>query len=227
MSFSRCSLTSSETRSPPSATPCWWHESPELNETLQWSTDVIERQVKQLARLIDDLLDVSRIGQGKIQLRKEVVDVGPILNSAVDTVRPLIEERKHKLFVSFGSGTLRVKADPVRLEQVAVNLLTNAAKYTESGGRIWLTAEQDESDIVIQFRDTGIGIPPEKLPEMFELFVQGDRSLARSEGGLGIGLTLVKSLVEMHRGSVSASSEGVGERKRIHRSAAGRRESPH
>ena len=101
-------------------------------------------------------------------------------------------------------------ADPVRLEQIAVNLLTNAAKYTESGGRIRLTAEQDGSDVVIQVRDNGMGIPPEKLPAMFELFVQGDRSAARSEGGLGIGLTLVKSLVEMHGGSVAAASEGPG-----------------
>jgi PAS domain S-box-containing protein len=182
----------------------------ELTEQLQWSTEVIERQVKQLARLIDDLLDVSRISRGKIQLRKEVVDIGPILNSAVDTVRPLIEDRKHELNVSFRSGTLRVKADPVRLEQIVVNLLTNAAKYTEAGGRIWLTAEQIRNDVVIQVRDTGVGIPPEKLPEMFELFVQDNSSLARSEGGLGIGLTLVKSLVEMQQGTVSASSDGPG-----------------
>ena len=181
-----------------------------LDETLQWTTDIIERQVKQLARLVDDLLDVSRINQGKIELRKEVVDIGPILNSAVDAARPLIEERKHKLFVSFGSGTLRVTADPVRLEQIAVNLLSNAAKYTESGGRIWLIAEQVGAEIVIQFRDNGVGIPPEKLPSMFELFVQGDRSSARSEGGLGIGLTLVKSLVEMQQGTISAVSEGAG-----------------
>jgi PAS domain S-box-containing protein len=182
----------------------------ELNETLRWCTEVTERQVKQLSRLIDDLLDVSRINQGKIQLRKEVVDIGPIINCAVDVVRPLIEERKHKLSVSFGPGTLRVNADPVRLEQIVVNLLTNAAKYTGTGGRLWLTAEHDESDVVLRFRDTGVGIPPEKLPAMFQLFVQGDESITRSEGGLGIGLTLVKNLVELHEGSVSASSEGVG-----------------
>src|SRR5581483_8611238 len=134
-----------------------------LDEMLDWATEVIERQVRQLARLIDDLLDVSRITRGKIQLRREPVDVGPILSSAVDAVRTLIEERKHKLDVSFGPGTLRVNADPVRLEQVAVNLLTNAAKYTESGGRIRLTAEQDGPEVIIQVRDNGIGIPPEKL----------------------------------------------------------------
>ncbi|MBX6314154.1 MAG: PAS domain S-box protein, partial [Isosphaeraceae bacterium] len=157
----------------------------DLDEPLRWSTEVIERQARLLARLIDDLLDVSRITQGKIQLRKEVVDVGPILNSAVDTVRPLIESRKHELHVSFRPGTLRVQADPVRLEQIVVNLLTNAAKYTEVGGCIWLAAEQVGDNIVIRVRDTGIGIPPEKLSQMFELFVQDDRSLARSEGGLG------------------------------------------
>src|SRR5262249_41129651 len=159
---------------------------------------------------IDDLLDASRITRGKIQLRKEVVEVGPILTSAVDSVRPLLEERKHTLDVSFGSGSLRVQADPVRFEQVVVNLLTNAVKYTEAGGQIRLSARQEGSDVIIKVRDNGMGIPPEKLATMFELFVQGDRSAARTEGGLGIGLTLVKSLVEMHGGSVSASSQGPG-----------------
>jgi PAS domain S-box-containing protein len=181
-----------------------------LDESLAWSTEVIERQVKHLARLIDDLLDVSRITRGKIRLRPEVIDVGPILNSAVDSVRPLIEQRKHELNVSFGSGSLRVKADPVRLEQVIVNLLTNAAKYTDAGGRISLTAGQVADEIIIQVHDNGIGIAPERLPQMFDLFVQGDRALARSEGGLGIGLTLVKSLVEMQQGTVTAKSEGPG-----------------
>ncbi len=182
----------------------------ELDEPLRWSTEIIERQVRHLARLIDDLLDVSRINRGKIQLREDVVDIGPILYGAVEAVRPLVEERKHKLDVSFGPGVLRVKADPIRLEQVVVNLLGNAAKYMESGGHIWLTGERDGSDVAIRVRDTGIGIPPEKLPQMFELFVQGDRTLARSEGGLGIGLTLVKSLVEMHGGTITATSEGPG-----------------
>lgn len=181
-----------------------------LDEPLAWSTEVIERQSKHLTRLIDDLLDVSRITQGKIQLRNEVVHIGPILNSAVEVVRPLMEERKHELNVSFRPGPLRVHADPVRLEQIGVNLLTNAAKYTTTGGRIWLTAEQMGDDIVIRVRDSGVGIPPEKLTQIFDLFVQDDRSLARSEGGLGIGLTLVKSLVEMQQGTISASSDGRG-----------------
>ncbi len=171
---------------------------------------MIDRQVRHLSRLIDDLLDVSRINQGKIQLRKEVVDVVPILNSALDTVRPFAETRGHQLSTIYGPGPLRVEADPVRLEQVVVNLLTNAAKYTESGGRIWLHAGSEGADLVIRVRDTGIGMNPDRLPEMFDLFVQGERSIARSEGGLGIGLTLVKSLVEMHGGQVSATSEGPG-----------------
>ena len=174
-----------------------------------WSMDVIDRQIRLLARLVDDLLDVSRITRGKIQLHKERIDAYPVVNSAIEVVRPLIEQRAHELTVSMRPG-LRLEADPTRLEQILVNLLTNAAKYTESGGNISLTARQEESDLVIKIRDTGIGIAPEKLPLMFELFAQGDRSLARSEGGLGIGLTLVRSLAELHGGSVTATSEGPG-----------------
>ena len=172
--------------------------------------EVINRQIKHLARLIDDLLDVSRITRGKIRLRKETVDIAPILKSAVETVRSLLDERKHELTMSVTPGTLWLEADPTRLEQILSNLLSNAAKYTDNGGHIWLSADREGHDIVIRVRDTGIGIAPEKLPQMFELFVQGDRSLARSEGGLGIGLTLVRSLTEMHGGSVTAASEGPG-----------------
>ena len=179
-------------------------------ETLEWSKDVIERQVKHLSRLIDDLLDVSRISQGKIELRKTVVDAGDLLNNAVETVRAFIKERKHELNLSFPVGSMPVEVDPVRLEQVVVNLLTNAAKYTPAGGRISLSAERVGADIVIHVQDNGLGIAPEKLPEMFELFTQAETALDRSEGGLGIGLALVKSLVEMHGGTVSASSEGCG-----------------
>jgi PAS domain S-box-containing protein len=176
----------------------------------RWSQDVIERQVRHLARLIDDLLDISRITRGKIELRKELVDARPILVQAIESVQPLIRDRSHELNISSTPGTLPLEVDATRLEQIVVNLLTNAAKYTEPGGRIWLSAQQEGGEIVIRVRDTGMGIPPEKIPAMFELFVQGDRSLARSEGGLGIGLTLVKTLVEMHFGSVSASSAGPG-----------------
>ncbi len=180
-----------------------------VQDQIDWSMEVINRQVKHLTRLIDDLLDVSRITRGKVQLRKEQIDAYPVINGALEAIRPLIRQRNHELIVSLQPG-LRLDADPTRLEQILVNLLTNAAKYTESGGTIWFTAGREGNDIVIKVRDTGIGIPPEKLPQMFELFAQGDRSLARSEGGLGIGLTLVRSLAEMHGGSATATSEGPG-----------------
>ncbi len=179
-------------------------------EHLDWSMQVIARQIKHLTRLIDDLLDVSRISRGKIELRRDVLDATPILDSAVATVRPLADERKHTFDVRIDRGNLWVNADPTRLEQVVVNLLNNAAKYSENGGHIELTARRDEADVVIIVKDRGVGIAPEKLPAMFELFAQGDRSLARSEGGLGIGLTIVKKLVEMHGGNIAAASGGVG-----------------
>lgn len=178
-------------------------------EDLAWAKDVVKRQVKHLGRLIDDLLDVSRLTRGKMSLRKAVLDLSPIVSSAVEVVRPLIEERKHELSVSL-AGVLRLESDPLRLEQILVNLLTNAAKYTEAGGHISLQAKREANDIVIRVIDTGVGISAELLPHVFDLFVQGDRTIARSEGGLGIGLTLVKNLVEMHGGTVSALSEGHG-----------------
>ena len=182
----------------------------ETEDELEWAKEVVLRQVKHLARLIDDLLDVSRISRGKIVLRKEFISLSPVVGSAVEAVRPLMEERKHELSVSLVNGGLRLEADPLRLEQVLVNLLTNAAKYTDAGGRIALTARQEGGEIVIKVRDTGMGITPELLPRIFDLFAQGDRTIARSEGGLGIGLTLVQKLTEMHGGSVTAASEGPG-----------------
>lgn len=178
-------------------------------EHREWAGGMIERQVKHLGRLIDDLLDVSRISRGKIQLRIERLDATTTLRGAVESVRRLIEQREHELIVSLPADGLWVDADPTRLEQVVVNLLTNAAKYTEPGGHIWLSAQREGGNIVIRVRDDGLGISPERLPEMFLLFAQGERSIARSEGGLGIGLTLVKGLVEMHGGSVTAWSEGA------------------
>lgn len=177
-------------------------------EDLEWSRDVTARQVKNFAHLIDDLLDAARISQGKIQLRKEVIDAVPVLRHAVDAVRPLIEERKHELLLSFTSTDLRIEVDTTRFEQMLVNLLTNAAKYTPSGGRIQLIAGTEGSELVCRVRDNGLGISPELLPRMFELFAQADRSLARSEGGLGIGLTLVRSLAELHGGTITAASDG-------------------
>ncbi|WP_148591937.1 PAS domain-containing hybrid sensor histidine kinase/response regulator [Aquisphaera giovannonii] len=179
-------------------------------EESEWSMDVINRQVRHLSRLIDDLLDVSRITRGKIELRKEVVDVAPIVAGAVEATRPLLDERQHQVTVAADPGQMWLEADPTRLEQILSNLLNNAAKYTDNGGRIWVTASLEGPDVVLRVRDTGMGIPPEKLPQMFELFAQGDRTLARSEGGLGIGLTLVRALTELHGGSVTAASDGPG-----------------
>lgn len=180
------------------------------DDARDWARDVITRQVGQLTQLIDDLLNASRVSQGKVELRKRRIEIVPALLNAADAVRPLLDERGHRLETSFQPADLAIDADPVRLEQIVVNLLNNAAKYTDPGGRIALSAYRDADSVVISVRDNGTGIPPEELPRMFELFVQGKRSLGRSEGGLGIGLTLVKSLAELHGGSISASSEGRG-----------------
>ncbi len=179
-------------------------------EDLEWSRDVTARQVRNFAHLINDLLDVARITEGKIQLHKEFIDVALVIRHAVEAVKPLVDERGHELLVSFTSTNLRLVADSTRIEQILVNLLTNAAKYTPSGGRIQLISGVEGDEVVFRVRDNGLGILPELLPKMFDLFTQGDRSLDRSEGGLGIGLTLVKSLAELHRGGVSATSEGPG-----------------
>jgi CheY-like chemotaxis protein len=179
-------------------------------EDIGFAKDIIERQTGQLGRLIDDLLDVSRITSGKIRLKRELCDAGTILKQAIESAEPLIREKGHTFISEYEEGTLPLRADPLRLEQIVVNLLTNAAKYTESGGRIRVRAGREGEHVVISVEDNGVGIPPEKLPQMFELFAQGERSIARSEGGLGLGLTIVQKLAEMHGGSVSAESEGPG-----------------
>src|SRR5262249_45361839 len=150
--------------------------------------------------LVDDLLDVSRITRGKIQLRKQTVALASIVAHAIDTVRPLIEAQKHRLTVLLPQEPVHVEADPTRLEQVLANLLANAAKYTEPGGRIEFVAERGDSELTVRVRDNGLGISAELLPRIFDMFSQADRCLARSQGGLGIGLTLVRTLVEMHGG---------------------------
>jgi signal transduction histidine kinase len=175
-----------------------------------WAQNVIEGQVKNFSRLIDDLLDVSRITRGKILLKKQVVDVKPIIAQAVNSVTPLMHDREHQLTVECDHGDALVDVDPTRLEQIVANLLNNAAKYSEDRARIRLRSEVRNADLVISVKDTGIGIAPDQLQAVFELFAQGDRSMARSEGGLGIGLTLVKKLIEMHGGSVVGESEGIG-----------------
>jgi PAS domain S-box-containing protein len=171
-----------------------------------WARDVIERQVKTLVHLVDDLLDFSRITQGKIQLRLEPLELGPLLNRAAAMVRHQVGERRHALSISLPEEPIRLVADPTRLEQIVVNLLGNAIKYTEPGGRIGLEAEREGAEALIAVRDSGVGISAEMLPRVFDLFTQVERSRDRSQGGLGIGLTVVRSLVEMLGGSVSVSS---------------------
>lgn len=183
----------------------------ELREHLDWSLDVIRRQIHHLSRLIDDLLDVSRISHGKIELRCESLNIWTVVRYAVEMVRPMIDEKNHALELSVeDESALWVDGDPMRLEQIFVNLLSNAAKYTGEGGMIEVAGRLDGDAVVVEVSDDGAGIPAEKIPEMFELFVQGDRSLARSEGGLGIGLTVVKNLVELHNGKITAESGGPG-----------------
>jgi signal transduction histidine kinase len=182
-----------------------------LHTEMHWARDMIDRQLRLLNRLVDDLLDVSRITRGKIQLRFEPVDVAAVVTSAVETSRPLIESRNHNLTVAAPAEPIYVSGDFDRLAQVLSNLLNNAAKYTESNGHIWLTVERESGNAVFRVRDTGAGIPPNMLPYVFDLFTQLDPSLDRSHGGLGIGLTLVRHLVEMHQGSVQALSQGTGQ----------------
>jgi PAS domain S-box-containing protein len=171
---------------------------------------VIGRQIRHLSRLVDDLLDVSRLTRGRIELRKREEELRPIVEGAVETTRPVLEQKGHRLTVSLPGEPVWLEADATRIEQVLANLLHNAAKFTDPGGKIELTAEIDGPQAVIRVRDDGQGIEPELLPRIFDLFVQEDRSLARSHGGLGIGLTLVRSLVERHGGRVEAHSAGPG-----------------
>ncbi len=177
---------------------------------LEQARTLIERQLGQMVRLVDDLMDVSRISRNKLELRKEPVELSSVVQSAVETIRPLIEQMGHDLTVTLPPPPVVIEADPVRLAQVFMNLLNNSAKYTERGGHIRLTAERQGSDVVVAVKDTGIGIPADKLPTVFDLFSQVEGSLSHSQGGLGIGLSLVKRLVEMHDGSVEAKSDGLG-----------------
>jgi signal transduction histidine kinase/ActR/RegA family two-component response regulator len=172
--------------------------------------DILRRQLDQMVRLIDDLLDVSRISQGKVQVRKEQVELADVVGSAVETVRPLIDAQTHELTVAVPPEAIYLNADPTRLAQVFLNLLNNAAKYTEPGGHIWLSAARQDGAVVVSVRDNGIGIAPEHRSHIFEMFSQVSPALERSHGGLGIGLSLVRGLVELHGGSVEAKSDGIG-----------------
>ncbi|MDB5887081.1 MAG: multi-sensor hybrid histidine kinase [Polaromonas sp.] len=172
----------------------------------QQACRIIERQVGNLTHLVDDLLEVSRISTGRVQLRRERMAVSDVVDRAVETASVLIAQRRHELTLSVPAQPLWLHADAARLEQVVVNLLTNAAKYTDAGGHLWLSVEQEADEAVLRVRDTGVGIPAELLPRIFDMFTQADRSLDRSQGGLGIGLCLVQRLVELHGGSVQAAS---------------------
>jgi signal transduction histidine kinase/ActR/RegA family two-component response regulator len=180
---------------------------PEILENVR---GIMENQVQQMVRLVDDLMDVSRITQGKIELRKERVMLGDIIKNAVEIAKPLIEENNHTLMVKLPAEVIWLEADFTRIAQVFSNLLNNAAKYTERGGTIEISARMEDQKVHVSMQDNGLGIPPEKLKHIFDLFAQVDSSIERSRGGLGIGLTLVKKLVEMHGGTIQAESMGLG-----------------
>jgi PAS domain S-box-containing protein len=182
----------------------------EVDSSASRIVEMMERQVNHMVRLVDDLMEISRITRGKIELRKERVELARVVRSAVETSRPLIDAAGHQLTVDLPTEPLGLQGDAVRLAQVIANLLNNAAKYTDAGGHIWLSVYRDGGSAVIAVRDTGIGIPQDMLPRVFDLFMQVDRQDGIARGGLGIGLALVKSLVEMHGGSVEARSAGPG-----------------
>jgi signal transduction histidine kinase/CheY-like chemotaxis protein len=177
---------------------------------LEKACAMMDRQLGHMVRLIDDLLDLSRITNGKIELRKERIDLTAAVQDALETSRPLIEASGHQLTLTLPPQPVYVDADRTRLAQVFANLLNNSAKYTERGGRIWLTVERQGSDVVVKVKDNGVGISADMLPKVFDMFTQANRSLDRSQGGLGIGLSLVRGLVEMHGGSVEVHSDGQG-----------------
>ncbi|WP_434148703.1 PAS domain-containing sensor histidine kinase [Methylocaldum gracile subsp. desertum] len=180
------------------------------NPKILWARDMVDRQVDHLARLVDDLLDVSRIVQGKLTLHKTPLDIATVVRQAIETSQSYIDAQHHTLSVSMPDEPMPLEGDPVRLTQVVSNLLNNAAKYTRQGGRIWLTVTRDDGDAVISVRDTGEGIPGTLLPYLFDIFTQGQRTLDRAQGGLGLGLTIVRKIVELHEGRIEAKSEGPG-----------------
>jgi signal transduction histidine kinase len=179
-------------------------------EALDSSRAMIERQVGIMVRLIEDLLDVARITQNKLRLAPEMISVREFIEQALEISRPLIDKARLTLEVTAPAGGVRLMGDRVRLAQVLANLLNNAAKFTEAGGKVWLSAVQENGEVVIRVRDTGVGVAPEALPKLFEWFTQAEQRKQRAQGGLGIGLGLVRQLAQMHGGRVSASSEGEG-----------------
>jgi signal transduction histidine kinase/ActR/RegA family two-component response regulator len=180
------------------------------NPKVEKARQIVDRQVGHLARLLDDLFDVSRITTGRVELRKEAVNLATAVANALEASHALIQERGQALSVSLPEEVLWVDADPLRLEQVIANLVNNAARYTPAAGHISLNVRRENADVVLRVQDDGVGITAEMLPRIFELFTQADQSLARSNGGLGIGLTIVRNLVELHGGTVTATSDGPG-----------------
>ena len=179
-------------------------------EAVEQSTTMMVRQLQHLVRLVDDLLDVSRISRGKIQLRKERLALAAVIGSALETCEPVVRQQDDELTVTLPDEPVYVDADKTRLAQAVCNLVSNAVKYSERGSRIWLTVRRDRDQAILSVKDAGIGIPAAMLPKVFDLFTQVDRTLEKSQGGLGVGLTIVKRLVEMHGGTVEAKSEGYG-----------------
>ena len=177
---------------------------------LRWSHDVIERQVSHMARLLDDLLDVSRITRGKLEVRKTEAELSPIVEAGIEMARPLIDQRHHTLKIDFTRDPCPLQADPLRLAQVVCNLLTNAAKYTDAHGEIRLSTRREGDTAVLRVEDSGVGLSQESLGQIFRMFVQIGSTLDRTEGGLGIGLALAKGLVELHDGQIEAHSGGLG-----------------
>ena len=180
------------------------------NADHEWICDVVSRQTEHVLHLVDDLMDVSRLAHGKVGLRKMPVELSHLISQAIEAVQPLLNTRTQHLAVSLPSRPVRLLADPTRLVQVLTNLLNNAAKYTEDDGQIWLTAAEEEGEVVVRVRDNGIGIAAAMLPRVFDLFTQVPGALDRSDGGLGLGLAMVDQLIKLHGGSVKAFSDGPG-----------------
>lgn len=180
------------------------------NRDLEWSRDVIDRQVEAMAHILEDLFDISRISRGRLELRKQRILLSDVIASALETSRPVIKDAGHELTVSMPHEPIQLEADPVRLSQVFSNLLNNAAKYTEDHGKIALTATLEDQHVLVSIKDTGIGISLQMLPKIFEIFSQAPRALDRAQGGLGIGLSLVRGIVALHGGSIEAKSDGAG-----------------
>ncbi|WP_308602424.1 HAMP domain-containing sensor histidine kinase [Massilia sp. Dwa41.01b] len=183
-----------------------YREEPRIRQ----ASAIISRQVKHMSRLIDDLLDVSRVTRGLVTLQVSEVDLCEVVRSALDQTRPLFEEKAHRVEVALPDCPVHVQGDGTRLIQAIANILNNAAKYTPPAGTIWVTLASDGASARLEVRDNGSGMPSDLLPSVFDLFTQGARTLARSQGGLGLGLALVKKLIDLHGGEVHAHSEGVG-----------------